>query len=304
MKNVTIENACSEKWNEMAPNEKGAYCQVCATNVVDFTNKSSLEIKQLLLANSGNSVCGRIKTQQLEHLNTEFELWNASSKQTIQRAMFFSLLVVFGLTLFSCETEKDKQAIQALQTSVAHVIETNNALTAPVVQVSQTSEAVDLPQLIYVDEVSSCCKCDIGTIDEPIPLEEVILEEYIMTEERESVWLGGIGYTVSYNDFLQDTVQPIEYDENGIALPTELTSKAYPNPTADFTTLELGLPEKERAEIAVYSMNGKHLQTVYDGKIDRGTSSYSIDLSAYQPGIYLITIRSKKFNETVRVSKI
>lgn len=301
MKNVKIENACSEKWNEMASTEKGAFCQVCATNVIDFTNKSSLEIKQLLLANSGNSVCGRIKEQQLEQLNTEFELWQMNAKQTMQRAMIFSLLVVFGLTLFSCETEKDKQAIQALQASVSQVIETNDAKISPVVQVSKTAEAVDLPELIYIDEVSSCCKCD---IDEPIPLVEVVLEEYIITEERESVWLGGMGYTVSYVDFLQETVQPSEYDENGIALPTELTAKAYPNPTADFTTLELGFPEKERAEIAVYNMSGQLLQTIYDGKIERGTSSYSIDLSRYEPGMYLITIRSKKFNETVKVSRI
>jgi hypothetical protein len=304
MKNVKIENACSEKWNEMAPTEKGAFCQVCATNVIDFTNKSSLEIKQLLLANSGNSVCGRIKEQQLEQLNTEFELWQMSTKQTMQRAMIFSLLVVFGLTLFSCETEKDKQAIQALQASVSQVIETNDAKISPVVQVSQTSEAVNLPELIYIDEVRSCCKCIFDDIDKPIPLEEVVLEEYVITEERESIWLGGMGYTVSYVDFLQETVQPIEYDENGLALPTELTAKAYPNPTADFTTLEIGLPEKERAEIAVYDMSGKLLQTIHDGKIERGTSSYSIDLSSYEPGMYLITIRSKKFNETVRVSKM
>ena len=302
MKNVKIENACSENWNEMAPTEKGAFCQVCATNVIDFTNKSSLEIKQLLLANSGNSVCGRIKEQQLEQLNTEFELWKMNSNQSIQRAMMFSLLVVFGLTLFSCTNEKDKQAIQALQASVSHVIGTNDAAITPIANVSQTSVTSELPQLIHFEERSIACKCDYD-VNPPIPEPEVILEA-VMIEEREAIFLGGMGYTVSYVDFLEETIQPIEYDENGLALPTELTAKAYPNPTADFTTLELGLPEKERAEIAVYDMSGKLLQTIHDGKIERGTSSYSIDLSEYVTGMYLITIRSKKFNETVRVSKL
>jgi hypothetical protein len=301
MKNVTIENACSEKWNEMAPTDKGAYCQVCATNVVDFTNKSSLEIKQLLLANSGNSVCGRIKTQQLEQLNTEFELWNASSKQTIQRAMFFSLLVVFGLTLFSCETEKDKQAIQALQASVSTVLASNTADAQPQIELVQKVETTELPDLI-TEETTSNCKCDYQ-VNPPEPIKEVILEEFPV-EERIHVTMGAMAYTTRFIDYLEETSPVVEYDDNGIPLPTELTSKAYPNPTADFTTLELGLPEKERAEIAVYSMNGQHLQTIYDGKIERGTSSYSIDLSAYEPGMYLITIRSKKFNETVRVSKM
>ena len=302
MKNVTIENACSEKWNEMTPTEKGAYCQVCATNVVDFTKKSSLEIKQLLLANSGNSVCGRIKTQQLEQLNTEFELWNVNSKQTIQRAMFFSLLVVFGLTLFSCETEKDKQAIQALQASVSSVLASNTAEAQPQIELVQTVETLDLPDLIS-EEITTNCKCDYQ-VNPPEPIEDVVVLDEVAIEERHYVTMGAMAYTTRFIDYLEETSPVVEYDENGIALPTELTSKAYPNPTADFTTLELGLPEKERAEIAVYSMNGQHLQTIYDGKIERGTSTYSIDLNAYEPGIYLITIRSKKFSETVRVSKI
>jgi len=285
----------------MAPTEKGAFCQVCATNVIDFTNKSSLEIKQLLLANSGNSVCGRIKEQQLEHLNTEFELWQMSTKQTMQRAMIFSLLVVFGLTLFSCETEKDKQAIQALQASVSQVIETNDAEISSVVQVSQTSEAVDLPDLIS-EEITTNCKCDYQ-VNPPEPIKETLLEE-IVIDDRIHVTMGAVAYTTRFIDYIEQTTPLVEYDENGIALPTELTAKAYPNPTADFTTLELGLPEKERVEIAVYNMSGQLLQTIHDGKIERGTSSYSIDLSSYEPGMYLITIRSKKFNETVNVSRI
>ncbi len=303
MKNVKIENACSENWNEMAPTEKGAFCQVCATNVIDFTNKSSLEIKQLLLANSGNSVCGRIKEQQLEQLNTEFELWKMNSSQSIQRAMVFSLLVVFGLTLFSCTNEKDKQAIQALQASVSHVIETNDAAITPNANVSQTSVTSELPQLIEINEISTCCKCDFEEIKEPIQLEEVVLEDIVL-EDHLYVTMGAVAYTTKFSDFLVETNPDVEYDENGLAIPTELTAKAYPNPTADFTTLELALPEKERAEIAVYDMSGKLLQTIHDGKIERGTSSYSIDLSEYVTGMYLITIRSKKYNETVRVSKL
>jgi hypothetical protein len=303
MKNVKIENACSEKWNEMAPAEKGAFCQVCATNVIDFTNKSSLEIKQLLLANSGNSVCGRIEGKQLANLNTEFEQWKMNSSQSIQRAMIFSLLVVFGLTLFSCTNEKDKQAIQALQTSVSQVIEINDAANTTAVRVSQTSVTSELPQLVDINEISTSCKCDYE-VKEPVIFEDVILEEYIIQEEREAVIMGGMTYDISYVDFLNQTVQAIEYDENGAVIPTKSAATAYPNPTSDFTTLELGLPEKERVEIGVYDMSGKLLQTIHDGKIERGTSSYTIDLSGYVTGMYLITIRSKKFNETVRVSKL
>ncbi len=203
--------------------------------------------------------------------------------------------------MFSYETEKDKQAIQALQASVSTVLASNTADAQPQIELVQKVETIELPDLI-TEEITSNCKCDYQ-VNPPEPIKEVILEEFPV-EERIHVTMGAMAYTTRFIDYLEETSPVVEYDDNGIPLPTELTSKAYPNPTADFTTLELGLPEKERAEIAVYSMNGQHLQTVYDGKIERGTSTYSIDLSAYEPGMYLITIRSKKFNETVRVSKM
>ena len=48
MQNLQIQKPCSENWNFMNATEKGAYCQKCATEVIDFTSKSQEEIKSVI----------------------------------------------------------------------------------------------------------------------------------------------------------------------------------------------------------------------------------------------------------------
>ncbi len=46
---ISIPEPCSEDWSKMTPIEQGTFCQKCALEVTDFTNKSSLEIKSILM---------------------------------------------------------------------------------------------------------------------------------------------------------------------------------------------------------------------------------------------------------------
>jgi hypothetical protein len=124
MKNIGINKPCSENWNEMSKNEQGAFCQKCASQVYDFTNKSSLEIKQSLHALIGQPVCGRITSKQEMELNEEFNLWmNRQNKQSFQSQLLFALLIVFGLGLFSCENQTQEKNLRDIQTSVTRIIE-------------------------------------------------------------------------------------------------------------------------------------------------------------------------------------
>jgi len=116
MKNIGIKEPCTENWNKMSPTEKGAFCQKCATQVYDFTNKSNQEIKETLKSLIGQPVCGRITSIQEQTLNLEFDAWQLNSKRSFQSALVFSLIVVFGLTLFSCEDDNEKEAIKEIQT--------------------------------------------------------------------------------------------------------------------------------------------------------------------------------------------
>lgn len=98
---VDIAEPCHENWNQMSPTEKGAFCGKCQIDVVDFSNKTALEVKQILHDNIGKHLCGRFKKVQLEELNSEYLVWENQSTQTFQSKFLLACVLVFGMTLFS-----------------------------------------------------------------------------------------------------------------------------------------------------------------------------------------------------------
>lgn len=61
---ISVPEPCAENWNEMTPTEKGRYCSVCATNVIDFSVMTDQEIAAYLKSNKGKT-CGRFASTQL-----------------------------------------------------------------------------------------------------------------------------------------------------------------------------------------------------------------------------------------------
>nr|WP_294862325.1 T9SS type A sorting domain-containing protein [uncultured Fluviicola sp.] len=297
MKNVGIQHACSEDWSKMTPTEKGAFCQKCAKQVYDFTNRSTIEIKQTLLELKGQEICGRMTLGQERALNTEFEHWMEENKTNFQRLFITALLIVFGLALFSCEDERDQQKITETQTALARIIEEKETpkeeTPVKAVEFVAPPEVVELaaPEPIYeVIEVVT---------EEEIPLDDVIITGY----EHGYVTSGVMIADRSYYNYLTETTPTVETDENGVSYPTEFKALAFPNPAVESTTLEIQAPQKERMEINLYDTGGKLIREVYSGKISRGTFQQSIDLNDLTPGLYLVIIQSKNFKETVRVVK-
>jgi hypothetical protein len=300
MKNIGINEPCSENWNEMSPNEKGAFCQKCATQVYDFTNKTSLEIKQTLRELIGQPVCGRITGQQEAALNAEFELWNQKSKQRLQSALVFSLIVVFGLTLFSCSHEQDNQQIEQLQATAMKAIEQQQAGKADFTKTPLSAYSV-------VQEA----KMIEPKVEELLVYEEVLLQDINLDEveingftEYHRVGYGGaMVISETYRNFLMQEVESV-YDEQDRLIPTEFSSIVYPNPATTETTFELAVPVTGQFEINLFDMNGKFIQSIHSGEIQRGTFQQQINLMDLNSGIYLVTIVSKDYKETVRISKI
>lgn len=80
---------------------------------------------------------------------------------------------------------------------------------------------------------------------------------------------------------------------NGIGEITTYTNlKAYPNPTQGKITIELRDIQDAVNEITIMDAFGK---LVYSQQFDKPTSflkTYTADLSAYKPGLYLVTLKS------------
>lgn len=298
MKNIGIGTACSENWNNMSPTEKGAFCQQCAKQVYDFSTKSTTEIKRTLLELQGKEICGRMTVAQEVHLNQEFNAWLDENKTNFQRLFITALVIVFGLTLFSCEDERDQQKIAKTQSAFAQIIQDSEIVTQNITEtvpektlVNENEAPIDVPHF------------EIATIDtiEGFELDDIVITAPMDNEEYYT--MGIIVSDRNYVRYLNDTLPQVEMDENGIPYPTAFSAIAFPNPAVDNTTLEIQLPQTERMEIRIFDSGGKFIQSVYSGEIQRGHFRQGIELNGMQPGMYLIIIQSKNFNETIRVIK-
>ncbi|MGY6647531.1 carboxypeptidase-like regulatory domain-containing protein [Wenyingzhuangia sp. IMCC45574] len=63
---LKIEKPCEEKWENMRSNQRGAFCNLCSKNVIDFTNLNHSEIQEILESSKGN-ICARITSEQSQH---------------------------------------------------------------------------------------------------------------------------------------------------------------------------------------------------------------------------------------------
>ncbi len=96
---ITINEPCHENWDNMTPNQQGAFCKSCMKDVVDFSKKSIEEIKTFFSEPKGN-VCGRFKESQMQELSfddffSRFKYWNFSKK-------FATIFILaFGFWIFS-----------------------------------------------------------------------------------------------------------------------------------------------------------------------------------------------------------
>jgi hypothetical protein len=100
---ITINEPCHENWDAMTPNTQGAFCKVCAKDVVDFSNKSLNQIKNFFSQERTEKVCARFKEEQLQELSVDdfvskFQYWNFAKRFA---AIFF---ITFGLTIFSTQS--------------------------------------------------------------------------------------------------------------------------------------------------------------------------------------------------------
>ncbi len=295
MKHVGIQDACSEDWSKMTPTEKGAFCQKCAKQVHDFTDKSNIEIKRTLLEMKDQSICMRLTVGQEIALNTEFEAWKQQNKGNFQHLFIAALLIVFGLTLFSCEDERDRKKISDTQVALARIIEEPKEEKAPEEKILFIPPPIAPVEIVNADPVWE----NVVVIQ---PEQEI--EDVQITYSTEYTIMGGGYPSGDYFNYLGEIIPvEVELDENSTPFPTEYKAVAFPNPAVENTTLEVQFPQKSQAEINLYDMSGKLVQQLHSGEIARGTFRKPIELFDLNPGVYLVIIQSEAFKETVRIVK-
>lgn len=114
---IAIDEPCAEKWQNMQPNADGKFCLHCSKTVIDFTQRTSYEIKSYFQQHSENT-CGRFTKLQLEETYTIYEA-NKFDHYKFVASLALGLLTLDTLNAFSIDgndfkNEKDSVTLTKL----------------------------------------------------------------------------------------------------------------------------------------------------------------------------------------------
>lgn len=104
---LQIPEPCHEGWQNMTPTEKGAFCEHCQKEVVDFTQHTPTEIASFV-SNTKGKICGRLSSAQL---NEVYEYYTPLQKNNIKYAAGLALGL---LTASKSIAQENKQAVEII----------------------------------------------------------------------------------------------------------------------------------------------------------------------------------------------
>lgn len=81
-----------------------------------------------------------------------------------------------------------------------------------------------------------------------------------------------------------------------------LNVRAFPNPFAGVTQLELTLAQAEHVRVEVYNALGQRVALVADGPLSAGRQLLTLEAAGLAPGAYLVRVTGETFLESLRVT--
>lgn len=95
---VEIKKPCLVNLDSVIPDEKGQFCSVCQSSVVDFTNKSPDEITQYFQENKHKRTCGTFNSWDVKTENKTDQLISYLQNKKLKMVAVFiiGLLVLSG----------------------------------------------------------------------------------------------------------------------------------------------------------------------------------------------------------------
>ncbi len=299
MKAIRIDEPCHEKWNEMTPTDRGAFCQKCEVDVYDFSKMNLNQIKLVLKDNAGQHMCGKFENKQLESLNHEFEVWKMNQPKSFQSRFVFALLLVFGLTLFSCEEE------DLVQLSKLNAIELKSSLAEPdrtlADKIFWSQDSIIAAEMLQLETLEPHEFIKMGELAYPENYETQVIEYHSL-----GMVAGGPMIDGNYYEYLNETIQPdssTTLPEPVITVYNPFETKLFPNPTNGPSNFSIYVNNPAQFKIEIYSISGQKINELHNGELSEGRHQFDIDLSNYSTGTYLIKIWSEKQEETLKLMK-
>lgn len=110
---LKLNKACSEQWDNMKPNEKGSFCDVCAKNVIDFTQLSQVEISEKVKKSKGE-ICARLTKTQLETplIDLEIQKTYKLPYSNIAASVLLASTLAIGNTAYAQNAKVSTEIVQ------------------------------------------------------------------------------------------------------------------------------------------------------------------------------------------------
>ena len=301
---ISIPDPCKEDFSKMKQTERGAFCDKCSIDTFDFRSLSNNQINHIIKENANQHICGRFNKSQIEDLNAGFLNWKNQNPRVFQSKFIMACIMVFGLTLFSCEDEEVLQEINQIEISQedqsrAKFINTN-------IEVSQI-DLLDFIQEQVQEPLMDVIGCEIMDYELGGIVEADYDEQQIYETRGEIMVAGGIGYSDQYVQYVDETTP--EDTTSILADPIHIDSRifeatAYPNPTQGLTTIALDIEKDGQFQIVLYNMNGQIVQNIHSGILTEGRNQFECDLSDKNSGLYIVKVISQGQDETLKIHKV
>ena len=302
---VQIPEPCNENWNSMLPNAEGKFCTSCSKTVVDFSNKTDLEILVILHKKKGENVCGHFRKTQINRpLEIKVDLSQLPKNMSTTKTFTLVLFLVFGSFLFSCK-DISGQTLGEMQVSTT----TAHALTKGKIKMSEKASQNDsVPSKdsisIKLIEIEPMISGGISYVEMPI-LEDTLLKTNIapIHEEQNSNTCFTMGDTSqmfdeSDNNALQNGEMEIqetskiarENNDSVVLLNKQLQSVfIYPNPFKEECFVRYDLLKRSDVRIEIFDANRKLIKKIVDvrGQYE-GRYTIPITLAELSNSFYMV----------------
>ncbi len=314
MKTIKMTYQCSENWNKFTPTQQGAFCNKCQIDVKDFTGMSNIEIKEFLEQNKNNHLCGRFNLFQIESFNNDFSLWQTNSLPSFQSKFIFALIIVFGITLFSCSNPSQQNQIESLA-KIVNEDWLNQQLTKEKPQVDSSlvdnslhsnpkQQKIKKHVAPIIDKDGASCGGTMGEVKNNQYKSET---DSIINLDLFNVYptqtIGLVVYQNTNDDedaeVEKDTVKP----KTETITNNEFLTNVFPNPTTGVSTLEIDVKKEEYYHINLTNLNGEILRTLYNDVYQAGHYVLNFDLFDEPSGLYLISINTPTQQKTLKIVK-
>ncbi len=334
---ISIPKPCHEDWNQMTPEQKGRFCGVCNKTVVDFTNKTTTEVDQIIDEKKSEKICGRFNSTQIAGpVTVTVPAYIRAQRYSVTRAFMIALFFVFGAGLFSCTSNSGELVGKIEVTGDMEITEeivkgevfTGDTLICIMpLPIKEKAIAVEIPQVgqtIIREELYMLGgpRFTETEVIEPLMVKGEVAPEIIEPEDKIEM-MGKPKFMVMESDtppkitcklpvvskivgdIKIDSAQ-VEDSNSNIRIvesdPENSSLFAFPNPSSGLITLKYTVKKQEHIAIDVCSIKGGTVMKLVDMPSHHtGEYNTSFDLSELANGIYLIRYNSSKGNETVRV---